>query len=57
VPGYRETRLDSSLLASHAIPELLRTLLHRRDNWLPAVFNSGLHHYYYFKKSDRVRIM
>ncbi|HWX41096.1 MAG TPA: transglutaminase-like domain-containing protein [Blastocatellia bacterium] len=50
VPGYRETRLDANLLASHTVPEFLLTMLRRRDNWLPSVFNSGLHHYYYFKK-------
>jgi hypothetical protein len=57
VPGYRETRLDGNLLASHTIPEFLLTMLHRRDNWLPSVFNSGLHHYYYFKKRGTLGVI
>jgi hypothetical protein len=54
VPGYRETRLDANLLASHTVPEFLLTMLRRRDNWLPSVFSSGLHHYYYFNKRERI---
>lgn len=48
--SYKELRLDTSLIRPGAKMQTLIQLAGYRNNWMPDIYCSGIHHYYYLGK-------
>jgi hypothetical protein len=49
VASYKELRLDTRLIDSDRVPQNLPARQDAPKEWLANIFNSGIHHLYYFK--------
>jgi hypothetical protein len=51
VASYSEVRVDTSLIREDSFQSFTRRQARRLIGWMPAVYGSGIHHLYYFKRS------